>query len=65
MEASHKTHRPHIKVGKDAEEEEEERCIIASKGLQSQIFLLLFTTSELYVTFCVVVSHLCYEIYCS
>ena len=22
MEASHKTHRPHIKVGKDAEEEE-------------------------------------------
>ena len=23
MEASHKTHRPHIKVGKDAEEEEE------------------------------------------
>ena len=25
MEASHKTHRPHIKVGKDAEEEEEEK----------------------------------------
>ena len=24
MEASHYTHRPHIKVGKDAEEEEEE-----------------------------------------
>ena len=24
MEASHKTHRPHIKVGKDEEEEEEE-----------------------------------------
>ena len=23
MEASHKTHRPHIKVGKDAEEEED------------------------------------------
>ena len=23
MEASHKTHRPHIKVGKDEEEEEE------------------------------------------
>ena len=23
MEASHKTHRPHIKLGKDAEEEEE------------------------------------------
>ena len=25
MEASHKTHRPHIKVGKDEEEEEKER----------------------------------------
>ena len=25
MEASHKTHRPHIKVGKDAEEEEEKK----------------------------------------
>ena len=24
MEASHKTHRPHIKVGKDEEEEEED-----------------------------------------
>ena len=24
MEASHKNHQPHIKVGKDAEEEEEE-----------------------------------------
>ena len=28
MEASHKTHRPHIKVGTDEEEEEEEVCHI-------------------------------------
>ena len=26
MEASHKKHRPHIKVGKDADEEEEVSC---------------------------------------
>ena len=30
MEASHKTHRPHIKVGKDENEEEEEEFAIVS-----------------------------------
>ena len=32
MEASHKKHRPHIKVGKDAEEEEEAVIEDTNKG---------------------------------
>ena len=31
MEASHKTHRPHIKVGKDEEEEEDGKYNVISK----------------------------------
>ena len=41
MEASHKTHRPHIKVGKDEEEEEEDgplgKRILSN--IQSTLFL--------------------------
>ena len=36
MEASHKTHRPHIKVGKDAEEEESGRVKRLSKRFRIQ-----------------------------
>ena len=44
MEASHKTHRPHIKVGKDEEEEEEDirplECTINKKNIGVNITAL-------------------------
>ena len=39
MEASHKTHRPHIKVGKDEEEEEEAVGPIHNNNGRNGIFL--------------------------
>ena len=48
MEASHKTHRPHIKVGKDEEEEEEDvaRVLVLSVRIALRVALRVSVPSE-------------------
>ena len=47
MEASHKTHRPHIKVGKHEEEEEEEDQIVSELRPSEPIIILLADSRDL------------------